>query len=96
MQWDEKKLDTQFTPNVYFWTPNSEILAKALEAGWIISKTYMYAMPTINCMYIVLYCGDMLVPLGISGLQVWYWITGEHCKVEAAVVQSQPLWTNYV
>ena len=30
MQWDEKKLDTQFTPNVYFWTPNSEILAKAL------------------------------------------------------------------
>ena len=26
----EKKLDTQFTPNVYFWTPNSEILAKAL------------------------------------------------------------------
>ena len=31
MQWDEeKKLDTQFTPNVYFWTPNPEILAKAL------------------------------------------------------------------
>ena len=23
MQWDEKELDTQFTPNVYFWTPNS-------------------------------------------------------------------------
>ena len=32
MQWDEKELDTQFTPNVYFWTPNSEILAKALAA----------------------------------------------------------------
>ena len=31
MQWDEKELDTQFTPNVYFWTPNSEILAKTLE-----------------------------------------------------------------
>ena len=31
MQRDEKELDTQFTPNVYFWTPNSEILAKALE-----------------------------------------------------------------
>ena len=31
MQWDEKELDTQFTPNVYCWTPNSEILAiKAL------------------------------------------------------------------
>ena len=30
MQWDEKELDTQFTPNVYFWTPNSEILAQAL------------------------------------------------------------------
>ena len=30
MQWNEKELDTQFTPNVYFWTPNSEILAKAL------------------------------------------------------------------
>ena len=29
MQWDEKALDTQFTPNVYFWTPSSEILAKA-------------------------------------------------------------------
>ena len=31
MQWDEKDLDTQFTPSVYFWTPNSEILAKALD-----------------------------------------------------------------
>ena len=31
MQWDEKELDTQFTLNVYFWTPNSEILAKALN-----------------------------------------------------------------
>ena len=30
MQWDEKEFDTQFSPNVYFWTPNSEILAKAL------------------------------------------------------------------
>ena len=33
--WDEKELDTQFTPikspNVYFWTPNSKILAKALH-----------------------------------------------------------------
>ena len=26
MQWDDK----EFTQNVYFWTPNSEILAKAL------------------------------------------------------------------
>ena len=33
MQWDEKELDTQFTPNVYFWTPNSDILAKALGVG---------------------------------------------------------------
>ena len=33
MQWDEKELDIQFTPNVYFWTPNSEILAKALIVG---------------------------------------------------------------
>ena len=24
MQWDEKELDTKFTPNVYIWTPNSE------------------------------------------------------------------------
>ena len=32
MQWDEKELDTQFTQNVYFWTPNSQILAKALES----------------------------------------------------------------
>ena len=30
MQWDDKALYTQFTPNVYFWTPDSEILAKAL------------------------------------------------------------------
>ena len=30
MQWDEKELDTQFIPNVYCWTPNSEIVAKAL------------------------------------------------------------------
>ena len=30
-QWDEKELDTQFNPNVYFWTPNSEVLAKALS-----------------------------------------------------------------
>ena len=30
MQWDKKELDTQFTTNVYFWIPNSEILAKAL------------------------------------------------------------------
>ena len=30
MQWGEKELDTQFTPNVYFWTPNSVILAKAV------------------------------------------------------------------
>ena len=28
MQWDEKELDIQFTPNVHFWTPNSEILAR--------------------------------------------------------------------
>ena len=28
MQWDEKESDTQFTPNVYIWTP--KILAKAL------------------------------------------------------------------
>ena len=28
MQWDENELDTQFTLNVYFLTPNSEILAK--------------------------------------------------------------------
>ena len=33
MQWDEKELNTQFTPNVYFWTSNSEILAKALAFG---------------------------------------------------------------
>ena len=31
MQCDEKELDTQFTPNLYFWTPNSEILAKDLD-----------------------------------------------------------------
>ena len=30
LQWDEKELDPQITPNVYFWTPNSEILAKTL------------------------------------------------------------------
>ena len=31
LQWDEKELYTQFDPNyAYFWTPNSEILAKAL------------------------------------------------------------------
>ena len=30
MQWDEKELDSQLTPSVYFWTPNFEILAKAL------------------------------------------------------------------
>ena len=35
MQWDEKELDTHFTPNVYFWTPTSEILAKALSRDQI-------------------------------------------------------------
>ena len=30
MQRDEKELDTQFTPNVHFWTPDSQIMAKAL------------------------------------------------------------------
>ena len=39
MQWDEKELDTQFTPNVYIWTPNSEILAKALVS---ISTSFLY------------------------------------------------------
>ena len=37
MQWDEKELDTQFIANVYFWTPNSEILAKALSARRMIA-----------------------------------------------------------
>ena len=37
MQWDEKELDTQFIPNVYFWIPNSEILTKALS--WIYIYT---------------------------------------------------------
>ena len=27
MHWDDKELDTRFTQNVHFWTPNSEILA---------------------------------------------------------------------
>ena len=36
VQWDEKELDAQFTANVYFWTPNSEILAKALSPVIII------------------------------------------------------------
>ena len=35
MQWDEKELDTQITPNMYFWTPNSEILAKALAVPYL-------------------------------------------------------------
>ena len=38
MQWDKKVLETQFTLNVYIWTPNSEILAKALlsvEILWL-------------------------------------------------------------
>ena len=30
MQWDKKVLETQFTANVYIWTPNYEIMAKAL------------------------------------------------------------------
>ena len=30
---DEMELDTQFTPNVYFWTPYFEILANALKVG---------------------------------------------------------------
>ena len=35
MQWDEKELDTQFTPNVYFWTPNSEILSPKHAFNWM-------------------------------------------------------------
>ena len=31
MQWDEMELDTQFNPEMYFRTPNSQILAKALS-----------------------------------------------------------------
>ena len=31
MQWDGINLDTHFTQNVYFLTPNSETLAKALN-----------------------------------------------------------------
>ena len=30
VQWDEKELDTHFTQNVYFCTPNFKIFAKAL------------------------------------------------------------------
>ena len=46
MQWEEKELDTHFTPRVYFWTPNSEILAKALlwtevELGTEFGPTYL-------------------------------------------------------
>ena len=41
MQWDDKELDTQFTPNVYFWTPNSEILAKAL---YTVYATYFASL----------------------------------------------------
>ena len=33
IQWDKKELNTQVTPNVYFWTPNSEILATAMPAA---------------------------------------------------------------
>ena len=56
MNRDEKKLDTQFTPNVYFWTPNSKILAKALflfrfffwgdtqlyNGNYLLKPVYMY------------------------------------------------------
>ena len=54
MQWDEKELDTQFTPNLCFWTPNSEILAKAL-ISWIgrILKSLLDRLcddkPFMNC-----------------------------------------------
>ena len=44
MQWDEKELDTQFTPNVYFWTPNSEILAKALNMLSLIDKNKLISV----------------------------------------------------
>ena len=37
LQRDEKELDTQFTPNVYFWTPNSEILAKTLMVRGLLA-----------------------------------------------------------
>ena len=42
MQWDEKELDTQFTPNVHIWTPNSEILDKAMvqHTDQFVATTY--------------------------------------------------------
>ena len=40
MQRDVKEMDTQFTSNVYFWTPNSEILAKALSEGHFHCNLY--------------------------------------------------------
>ena len=42
MQWDKKELDTQFTQNVYFWTPNSEILAKAPSPS-LFDKRFLQA-----------------------------------------------------
>ena len=41
MQWDEKELDTQFNPNAYFWTPISEILAKALTMPLTAVNVYI-------------------------------------------------------
>ena len=49
MQWDEKELDTLFTQKVYVWTPNSEILAKALLLPETPSKyLFIYSLQVFS------------------------------------------------
>ena len=54
MQWNEKELDTQFSPNVYFWTPNSKILAKALDIDTYYRLFQLTKLLFINTLYNIL------------------------------------------
>ena len=67
MQWDKKELDTQFTTNVYFWTPNSEILAKALELEHCFSLRWMTLQLSVLIVHLD-YCNSLLAGLPISYL----------------------------
>ena len=62
MQWDEKELDTQFTQNVYFWTPSSEILAKALSPNVAEQYNNLRLIDRFTNIYIQIHIWNLVIP----------------------------------
>ena len=78
MQWDEKELDTNFTLNVYFWIPNSEILAKALPTIHL-SLILHTAVSAVRCSLTGLYPLNLRV--GIFSSWNISWSTGQEIQI---------------